>query len=404
MALDGTGLSALPLIQDDLPFEDYHEILAAAREQAPVARNQHGRFLALRHDHMAKLTAPATTRQPGLELMAYRGIAEGPVYEMYENAMLFANGAAHQRLRGPLARTFAFSLIEGMRDFVAEEVDKIVSARIGAGRFDFAEEVAAAVPSRIISEILGLPEEDRARFVKWVALSAKGFQMLDADEHAEVERALQNMLDLVQGLVDGRRAAPNDDFMTKYVREADEAGDLNASQIRAQIVLTILAGTDTTRLSICGALKNLLLNPEQWKAVCDDPDGMKKAAVQEGLRFEPPVASFMRMTLEEIDLDGIVIPKGAFAAPSVLAANRDPDVYADPQRFDIHRTDHPRWHPSFGAGEHRCLGEALGRIEIEETIAAIARTAPGVRLEGGVPKLYGLLAVRDIDRMEVDFG
>ena len=149
-------------------------------------------------------------------------------------------------------------------------------------------------------------------------------------------------------------------------------------------------------------LAHLLARPEQWAAFCADPEGLKKGVVDEGLRFEPIVAAVPRIAVRDLEMDGYLVPAGTPIAVSLASALRDGDVYADPDRFDIHRADHPRWHPIFGAGAHRCVGEALARAEMEETLATIARLAPHAALVGDFPRLAPG-GIRQIGRMEVAF-
>ena len=121
----------------------------------------------------------------------------------------------------------------------------------------------------------------------------------------------------------------------------------------------------------------------------------------EGLRFDPVIGSLARITLDSREIEGVSIPKGSFIACSMLTALRDPAVYANPDRFDITRRDHPRLHPVFGGGPHRCLGEALARIELEEALKTLVRTLPGMRLDGPPALLRGYGAVRTLGPMRV---
>ena len=125
--------------------------------------------------------------------------------------------------------------------------------------------------------------------------------------------------------------------------------------------------------------------------------------VDEGLRFEPVVGGLPRIAVQDLEIDGYLVPRGTPIAVSLLSALRDPDVYAEPERFDIFRQDHPRWHPIFGGGAHRCVGEALARAEMEESLVSTARLAPGARLVGDFPRLAPG-AIRQIDQMRVAFG
>jgi cytochrome P450 len=143
----------------------------------------------------------------------------------------------------------------------------------------------------------------------------------------------------------------------------------------------------------------LLQHHEQWEAVCRDP-ALVPAAVTEAMRYEPSVASVGRVTREEITLDGQTLPRHQFVALSTMSAMRDETIYAEPDRFDIHRADQPRWHPVFGNGPHRCLGEALARAELEEGLAALTSRIPQLELTLP-PKLQGHVSIRRIDDMRV---
>jgi len=149
-------------------------------------------------------------------------------------------------------------------------------------------------------------------------------------------------------------------------------------------------------------LSELLQHPEQWKSLCADPDGLKKKASEEGLRYQPVVSGIPRVTTKDMEIEGYLIPAGAVIAVSILSVLRDPAVYADPESFNIHRTDQQRWHLAFGAGAHRCAGEALARVELEETLATIARLAPNTRVVGAAPQLQPG-AIRTVDQMQVEF-
>ena len=179
--------------------------------------------------------------------------------------------------------------------------------------------------------------------------------------------------------------------------QVDEAG-LSADEARVQISSVILAGSDTTRMALCSTLAQLLRHPDQWAAFIADPDGLKANVAAEGLRYDPVIGSLPRVALQDFELGGAVIPKDAVIAPIIPAILRDPDVYAAPDCFDINRGDHPRYHPVFGAGAHRCLGEALARGELEEALAAFASLAQNAELITA-PNLSGISGARSIDAM-----
>ena len=239
------------------------------------------------------------------------------------------------------------------------------------------------------------------RFRKLVYSVTRAFKVgFDQSQQDEIERDFAALIAEVDRLLAERKGQPRDDFLSRLVVDAQERFELSLDDIRWQVVTLIIGGSDTTRLALCSTLALLLSHPEQWQAFCRDPEGLKKQVVQEGLRFEPPIASFARVALADIELDGLVLPAGSPVSVCLLSAMRDERLYADPFKFDIFRDDHPRWHAAFGTGEHRCVGEALARAELEECLAAIARLAPDTKLLRA-PVVRGLNGIRRIDQMRV---
>ena len=200
-----------------------------------------------------------------------------------------------------------------------------------------------------------------------------------------------------------RRSSLSHDFLTSYSGTVAQAGNLSAAETLSQVVTIIIAGSDTTRGAIAVQTALLLQHREQWDAVCADPT-LIPGAVSESLRYEPVVGSFPRFTLEDIELDGYVVPRNNILSLSTLSAMRDPSQYADPDRFNIRRTDHPRRHLIFGLGVHRCLGEILARAELEESLAALAERLPQVELAGKPPTLHGHGGIRRIDGMRLGWA
>jgi cytochrome P450 len=163
-----------------------------------------------------------------------------------------------------------------------------------------------------------------------------------------------------------------------------------------QIVTLILGGSDTTRAALVIQTSLLLQHREQWNSVCRD-FALVPGAVAESLRYEPAVGSFMRVTLEDIELDGWVIPRNRMLSLSTLSAMRDPACFSDPDTFDIRRADHPRKHTVFGIGAHRCLGEILATVELEEGLAALTARLPDMRLAGEPPIIRGSGGIRTVE-------
>ncbi|NWG53204.1 MAG: cytochrome P450 [Hydrogenophilaceae bacterium] len=381
------ALDELPLFQS--PPEGgpaVYEYFRRARAETPFVRDPNGMLVALRA-RMIETLVSDKTRQSETESTLAQGITEGPIFEFVADLVVCANGETHRRRRQPIARPFAFKLIEAMRPKAGAIAAELVQERLHAGPIDFVSEVAEQIPARIIADVLGIPRSDVSVFMQWLADAGEALGLIAEGRRPALEASLNAFNAYVDGLLLERRKRPRSDFLSDYVEATAASGELSEREIRAQIVGLILAGSDTTRNSICMILNALLHHPEQWRAFKADPDGLKRQVVEEGLRYEPVVTAIGRVVISDLELEGYLIPAGTPVILPIASMLRDPEVYADPETFNIYRTDHPRWSFAFGAGAHRCVGEALARVEMEETLTTIARLAPHTALVGEAPIL-----------------
>ena len=314
--------------------------------------------------------------------------------------MLTSNPPAHKRRRAPVSRAFGFKLVQAWRPRIRAMVEALIDAHADAGRMEFLDAIAAPLPAHLTAEILGAPAADAPRFAEMVYGMSRGIGAFRPEMLPEIDAAAADLYAYVDGLLAERRAAPRNDFLSDFVGGADAAGQLSETEILIQVVGLIIAGSDTTRAGLTALVSLLLQHPDQWRAVCADPS-LAEGAVLEALRFDPPVASIGRITTEPLEIGGVPIGEGVPINLSILSAQRDPAVYADPDRFDIRRTDHPRWSISFGGGPHRCLGEALARAEMEEALIALAGRLPGLRLVGEPPRIKGHTGIRGVSPMQL---
>ena len=373
-----------------------HDYVEHYRRQGPVAIDRYGFYWIFSHAHMLVVTDPALTRQVETEKLLLLGITDGPIWEYFANSLLFSNGATHEKRRRPLARAFAFRMMDGLRPRIRAIAEGLIRPHLGA-ETDILNQIAGPLPARIVAEVLGAPADDIPRFSAMVYPAMRALSLRPSADIETDVKSLAALDEYIVDLLEARRKDPQDDFLSAYVAQVDKAG-LTAEEARVQISSVILAGSDTTRMALCSTLAQLWNHPDQWAQFVADPDGLKADVAAEGLRFDPVIGSLPRVALQDFELSGVTVPKDALIAPIIPAILRDPDVYAEPDSFNIHRTDHPRYHPVFGAGAHRCLGEALARAELEEAIAAFASLAPKAELIAA-PKLSGVSGARTIDGM-----
>lgn len=260
---------------------------------------------------------------------------------------------------------------------------------------------AAIIPARVISGMLGLPEKDIPYFTQLVYSVSRFLSFsFPPDEVEGIKEDARARCEYVADLVEGGRPAGRDDVLSGLLAVARERSDLSPVEIIVQIVTLIIGGTDTTRVAIASQVSLLLQHRAQWDAVCAEP-GLVRSAVAEGLRYEPSVASVGRVTLEEVAVGGTLNPAGQYLTLSTLSALRDEAVYDRADLFDIRRADQRRPHMVFGGGPHRCLGEALARAELEESLSALASRLPGLRLAGPPAQVQGHMGIRRLDHLPV---
>jgi cytochrome P450 len=383
---------------------DPHTLFRRMRLMTPFLRRDDGSYIAIRSGDVERLYGDTRTRQMETERLRSQGVTGGYLYDIIQHTMLYANGTAHRQRRAPLSRAFAFRLITELRPAIRARAHKLIDRVEGRSEMDFVDEFASLIPAHIISEILGLNDEDSPAFTRWVYSISRAISFCFAQSDIpDMEDAARNLTEYVQNLLADRRATPRLDFLSSYVLNIDE-GRLSPAEVISQIITVIIAGVDTTRAAMAIQVFLLLQHREQWEAVCSGGMSLIAGAVSEAMRYEPSVGSTPRFTLDDIEISGYLVPAGSVLSLSTLSAMRDPALYGDPDRFNIRRTDHPRRHMVFGGGAHRCLGEALARAELEEGLAALVERLPKLHLLGEPLRVFGHAGIRRISPMKVGWA
>ena len=381
--------------------ENPHRVFRQHRSLTPVIKRDDGAYIAIRAADVEKLATDPRTRQMETELVASRGVNEGPLFDFVKHSLLMSNGTEHRRRRAPLARTFAVKLIAELRPQIRAIAEELLDDCVARGGMHLVADYCGLIPARVIGTMLGLSAADIPEFTRHAYSLARVFTAAFSRAMVpEIENSARQLMRYVDELLDDRSRYPRNDFLTSYLGTIGEPEGLSPVDAITQIVALIVGGSDTTRTAMAIQISLLLQHREQWQALCGNP-ALIPGAVLESLRYEPSVGSFPRFTLEDLDIDGWVVPRSRILIMSTLSAMRDPALYADPDKFDIARADIARRHPVFGAGAHRCLGEALAKAELEEGLAALAARLPDLELAGEPPAVYGSGGIRSIQDMRV---
>ena len=360
------------------PYPTYHRL----RRDDPMHRSPLGITMASRHADVAFILRDARFGKDlagRLRRTLGEKALEEPVYESMLRWMISQNPPDHTRLRGLVAKAFGNRAVEDMRPRIQEIVDREIDRIAPQGRMDLIADFAFRLPVTVISEMLGIPEEDQGMVFKD---GGPGARLLDPVplSRAELDAANAGTLaaaQYFQALFELRRRKPQNDLMTLLVQAEEEGSKLSNEELTSNIVLLYIAGHVTTTHFIGNALLALHRNPSQLELLKHNP--WSETVIDELLRFEPPVQVATRTALEDVNVGGKDIKKGETIFCLLGAANRDPAVYADPDRLDLTREGARPL--SFGGGVHYCLGAQLARIEAEIAIATLLRRLPDLTLD-----------------------
>jgi cytochrome P450 len=384
------GLADLATLADPAVIANPYPLLARCRAASPFTALDGALVVFGRYDQCSRvLRDPRASSERERSRLAPADIARDRA-----RSFLSLDPPDHSRLRRLVASAFTPRVVATLAPRITQLTQELLTAAAGgsggssalastassSGELELVSQLAYPLPVRIISELLGVPPEDHARFAGWSARLAHSVQpsfgALDPAERAAAEQAALEFGEYFTELIAARRASPADDLLTKLIR-AEDAGDrLTVEELIATCVLLLVAGHETTVGLISNAMLALLRNPGQFAALAADP-GLAASAVEETLRYDPPVQLTGRIARRGLTIDDVEPADGAVLLLLLAATGRDPAVFADPDVFDIRRG--AREHLAFAAGPHFCLGAPLARLE-----ATIALHALAVRLAGPV--------------------
>ena len=302
-----------------------------------------------------------------------------PFHTLNDHGMLDLEPPDHTRIRRLVSKAFTPRTVERLKPYVRALADDLVAGVAAAGGGDLLADVAEPLPVAVIAEMLGIPETDRAPLRPWSADICGMYELNPSEETAaKAVRASLDFSDYLRGLIAARRKEPGEDLVSALIAAHDEDDDrLTEQEMISTCVLLLNAGHEATVNATANGWLALFRNPDQLAALRAD-HSLVPTAVEELMRYDTPLQMFERWVLDEIEIDGTTIPRGAEVALLFGSANHDPAVFADPDRLDLARRDNP--HISFSAGIHYCIGAPLARIELAASMTSLLERAPAVRL------------------------
>lgn len=361
---------------------DLHAALGALRAEAPLAWNAGAGFWAVaRHADVLEVSSDPS------RFCSSKGILVEEIGTTYDSppTMMHADPPAHTRYRKLARPGFTNAVVRGLEPMVRERTARLLDALAAQAKsgdvVDVTRDLAVPLPIQLIASLLGLPEGDEDRLFRWSEAAIPGATDWPEDERMAL---LGEMTIALLGLAAERRAEPRDDVVSMLAGYEEDGESLTDDELGMFLVQLLVAGNETTRHSISGALVALAEHPDQLDRLAADP-GLVPSAVEEVLRWTTPVTSFLRTAVHDTTLAGTSIAAGDPLLLLYASANRDEAEFGPTAAtFDVGRT--PNHHVALGHGPHFCLGAALARLELTVVLEGVVERWRRLAVAGPVTR------------------
>ncbi|QKZ19840.1 cytochrome P450 [Streptomyces chartreusis] len=322
-----------------------------------------------------------------------------PFHVLNDHGMLDLEPPDHTRIRRLVSKAFTPRTVEQLKPYVRRLAGELVAGLVEAGGGDLLTDVAEPLPVAVIAEMLGIPESDRGQLRPWSADICGMYELSPSPETAEkAVRASVEFSDYLLELIAARRKEPGEDLISGLIAAHDEGDRLTEQEMISTAVLLLNAGHEATVNATVNGWWALFRNPGQLSALRAD-HSLIPSAIEELMRYDTPLQLFERWVLDEIEIDGTTIPRGAEIAMLFGSANHDPEVFEAPAALDLTRKDNP--HISFSAGIHYCIGAPLARIELAASMSALLEQAPTLRAAAD-PERKPNFVIRGLEGLSVE--
>ena len=399
ISIGGVDLADPDTYLSGMPFDAFREL----RRRAPVAWHPYGDgrgFFALTgYDEILAVSRDSATWSSQASGVFFEPMGPDDDFQL-ALMMLTMDPPRHTKLRSLVSKGFTPRQVARLNEHVADMARHIVDGVVERGECDFVDDIAGALPSFVIAEMLGIPLEDGRRLYELTEIMNSGAVGDTHVEHSHVVAAQAQMFEYGSQLAAAKRATPGDDIATSLLRAEVDGERLTDLEFNMFFLLLINAGGDTTRNLVAAGILALLEHPEERARLAADPS-LLPTAIEEMLRYTSPVTVFVRTATKDTELRGVPIKAGDRAAMFYPSANRDESRFADPDRFDVGRAPNP--HLAFGGGgTHFCLGANLARVEAAAIIPEVLSRLTNLELAGPVERVRSNL-MNGIHSMPVTF-
>ncbi len=405
--MTSTGGSALSLyhLLDPEVLADPYPLYRSLRVQAPVHWDPylHAWVVTSYAEAVQVLHRFSAQAATSPQKLAALGIHElGPIAQVMVRQMLFLDPPQHSRVRRLASVAFTPRRVEQLRAHIDQIAASLIDAVIDQGEMEVMDAFANALPAIVTAEMLGVPSADHRQLKNW---SADFAEVLGNFQHnpgraAEVTQSLEEMTSYFQAAVRPQATHPTDGLINAFTTAELDGDRLTEDEVVANIIITLVGGLETTTNLIGNGLLTLLRHPQEADLLRRNPE-LIPAAVEELLRYESPSQHTTRVAPEDVELRGRPIKRGQAVIAVMGAANRDPDRFPDPDRFDIERADNR--HLAFGWGGHFCFGAPLARMEGQIAFSALLRRLPHLKLASGTITWRSNLGLRGLTGLPVSF-
>lgn len=396
----GVQLTAL----DPAYREDPYPILDLLREQAPAMLDPLlGSLILTRHADVERVLRDrdlmVDPRKATNGSMMARLRAQRMEEADANPSMLFLDPPDHDRLRGLVNKAFTPKAVEAMAPRIREIAAELLDRLEGRDEFDIIHDYSAPLPTIVISEMLGVNPADQAQFKAWSDEIVRGLDpFITQEDRDRIGASSEALGQYVRKVIEERRAHRTDDLISAMINAEEDGERMTDLEIVTMCSLLLLAGNLTTTDLIGNGMLALLRNPEQLAKLRANP-GLINNAVEEMIRYDPPVTQSGRISMKEMEVGGCPVHPGMSISPSLAGANHDPAVHPNPHAFDIERENIQ--HVSFGGGRRYCLGAPLARLETQIAVVALVDRFPTLKLVDPNPEHRGNPAFRGLKGLKV---